>query len=226
MALQFPGVDWVEVHERLTLAAYRLFGAAHLAGAERLLESYGVGPEDLANEVLCALLDPENMSVTWNTGTRGAPTTKGIVALLVTTMKHDYLEKVRAKRRKAQHSLYVPGGADDEVRLLVDPVEPAEDIRTRLVTRAHREPLRKRLDEDFAARPDDELQLYIMLQFDGDRYVPYKPREAAQELGVPVERIYLLKEKFERRLLRLFRSELEAAQAARKRDKAYEQEKR
>lgn len=210
MATHFSGVDWVEVYERLTLAAFRFFGAARFAGMERLLESYGDGPEDLANEVICALLDPENTSVTWSTTARGIPTTKGVVAFLEATMKHDYLDKIRAKRRKMQSSLYVPGETDDEVRLGIDPPEPEEDIETQLATRSTLEPLRKRLDDDFAARPDDELQLYIMLQFDGDRYVPYKPREAAQELGVPVERIYLLKEKFERRLLRLFRSELEA----------------
>jgi hypothetical protein len=217
----FAEVDWVDVHERLVLAAFRLFRTVQFATDEPLLESYGAGPEDLAHDVLSAFLDPKNTSVMWNKTKYGNPTTQGVVAMLVTTMKRDFIEKVRAKRRKDQQSLYVPDEKGGGVRLRLDRKDPAESAEAQLARRAHYEPLRKRLDEDFTVQPDDELQLYVMLQFDNDRFIPYKPRDAAQELGIPVERIYLLKQKLERRLMRLFRTELEGSEAIGKRGKAY-----
>lgn len=223
MEEQFRDVDWVEVYERVTLAAYRMFAAAGMAGAEHVLASFGVGPEDMAGEVVCALVDGTNEKVTWNSAHRGAPTTVGVVKFLVTVMRHDFRDKVRAKRRKGQDSLHA-GREDDDgnVHLRVDPPDPTESVETRLIVAS----LRKRLDDDFLAKPDDELQLYVLTQFDDSRPMPYPPREAAAQMGVPVERIYLLKEKLERRLLRLFKAELDAAHLPEHEKRRHEQEAR
>jgi len=211
-------VDWAEVHERLVLAACRLFSIAPLAGEDRVLESFGVGPEDLANDAICHLVDPENSAVRWDHAAHGLPTTRGVVKYLDAVIRNDFLDKVSAKRRKLQNPLYV-GNGDDQVHLRIDPPDPTKSIEVELADRSVRQPLGERLQRDFAARPDDDLRRYVELQFDGDRFVPYKPRDAADLLGVPVENIYLLKEKLERRLLRLFRGELAATQSRRTKEK-------
>jgi DNA-directed RNA polymerase specialized sigma24 family protein len=223
MEEHFRDVDWVDVYERVTLAALRMFAAAGMVGADHALASFGVGPEDMAGEVLCALLDPTNEKVVWNSAHRGVPTTIGVVKFLVTVMRHDFRDKVRAKRRKRQDDLYTDREDEDgNVQLRVDPRDQTESVETRLIVAS----LRKRLDDDFLAKPDDELQLYVMTQFDDGRPEPYPPREAAAQMGVPVERIYLLKEKLERRLLRLFKDELEAAHLPNNEKRRHEQEAR
>ncbi len=206
----FRGVDWIEVHERLTLVALRMFEASRFADDERVLESFGVGFEDLPQDLITKILDPEYPKLTWNAAIRGPATTLEVTKFLSKVLQNDFLDMVRANRSKRQRSIHVPTEGED-VRLRVDPADPAAALDDDVLHRLTFAPLRKRLDDDFIVRPDDELQLYLMLQFDGERYVPYKPQDAAQELGVDVKKIYLLKEKFERRLHRLFRKELEVA---------------
>jgi len=200
----FTNVDWVDVYERVTLAALRLFAADGMVGVDHALASYGMGPEDFAAEVICRLVDERDTGVTWKPE-RGTPTTEGVVKYLVVVLKRDIADKLRAKRRKRQDSMAVETG-DEEPVLRIDPPDPEPDVERRLIQQS----LRKRLEDDFVAKPDDELQLYVMLQFDDAIPVPYPPREAAEQLGIPVERIYLLKDKLERRLHRLFRDELQA----------------
>jgi hypothetical protein len=91
-----------------------------------------------------------------------------------------------------------------EETLSLDPADPEANIEAELVRLSEVREFRARLEADFAARPDDDLRRYVNLQLDGDRYTPYKPREAAEALGLSIETIYLLKERFERRLMRLF----------------------
>src|SRR6266511_4200545 len=223
MEEHFRDVDWVEVYERATLASYRMFASAGMVGADQALASFGVGPEDMAGEVVCALLDPANEKVVWNSAHRGAPTTIGVVKFLVTVLRHDFRDKVRANRRKRQDSIYTEREDEDgNVQLRVDPNDQTDSVETRLIVAS----LRKRLDDDFLAKPDDELQLYVLTQFDDGRPMPYPPGEAATQMGVPVERIYLLKEKLERRLLRLFKAELEAAHLPDHEKRRHEQEAR
>lgn len=200
----FTNVDWVDVYERVTLAALRLFAADGMVGVDHALASYGMGPEDFAAEVICRLIDERDTRVTWKPE-RGTPTTEGVVKFLVVVLKRDIAEKLRAKRRKRQDSMVVETG-DEEPMLRIDPPDREPDAERRLIQQS----LLKRLEDDFVAKPDDELQLYVMLQFDDTLPGPYTPREAAEQLGIPVERIYLLKDKLERRLHRLFRDELQA----------------
>jgi len=216
----FTNVDWVDVYERVTLAAVRLFAADGMVGTDHALASYGIGPEDFAAEVICKLIDERDRSVTWRVE-RGTPTTDGVVTLLVAVLKRDIADKLRAKRRKRQDSMVVEV-PDEEPVLQVDPIDREPDAEARLIQRS----LRKRLEDDFLARPDDELQLYVMLQFDDTLPVPYPPRDAAEQLGVPVERIYNLKDKLERRLHRLYREELRALHAPTTEKRRNEQEAR
>ncbi|MEO8035826.1 MAG: hypothetical protein ABI837_15425 [Acidobacteriota bacterium] len=221
---EFREVDWNEVHERLLAVSLRMFAASRFADSERVLESYGVGFEDLAQEMIMKLHDPDEPKVTWNATVRGKATTKGVFIYLAAVLRNDFLDLVRAKRNKGQRSLYVPTEGD-HVRLRVDPRDPDRLTDDSLTHNETHWSLRKRLDDDFVARPDDDLQFYVMLQFDGDRYVPYKPREAAEALGIDAKELYLLKDKFERRLRRLFKIEINAARAE-ERENSYEQEAR
>jgi len=221
---QFKDVDWIEVLERLTLDSLRLFNASRFATEERVLASFGDGFEDLPQEVILELLDEDNPKVTWSNA-RGPATTAGVVAYLRSVLRNDFYDRVRRKRLKKQRSIVMSTADDEEVRYLVDPADPTPGVEDILIRHEHVAPLRKRLDDDFKARPDDDLQLYLMLQFDGDEYVPYTPRDAAKELGVEAKQIYLLKEKLERRINRLFKEELAAARAEGQ-ERPYEQEAR
>jgi DNA-directed RNA polymerase specialized sigma24 family protein len=218
---QFKDIDWNEVHERLTHTAVRLFNASRFATDERVLESFGDGFQDLAQEVIFELLDQR---VKWKPAAHGPATTKSVSAFLSAVLRNDFIDRVRAKRLTGQLSIEkVTEGA--AVELIADPADSTPAVDQVL---AHREVFRgrrKRLEDDFKERPDDELQMYVMLQFDGDRYVPYTPRDAAKELGMDVKQVYLLKDKLERRLNRIFKEELEAARAA-EHERTYEQEAR
>ncbi len=219
----FSDVDWIEVLERLTLETLRLFNASRFAEEERVLASFGDGFEDLAQNAILDLLDEANPKVTWS-ASRGPATTDGVIAYLRIVVRNDFYDRVRRKRLKGQRSLVKPTDNED-VEFIVEPLDPAPAVEDVLIRRETFEPLRKRLEDDFKARPDDDLQLYLMLQFDGDQYVPYTPRDAAVELGIDVKQIYLVKEKLERRINRLFKEELAAA-IAEKDEKPYEQEAR
>jgi len=221
---QFKDVDWIEVLERLTLESLRLFNASHFATEERVLASFGDGFEDLPQEVILGLLDEDNPKVTWSSA-RGPATTAGVAAYLRKVLRNDFYDRVRRKRLKKQRSIVTSTADDEEVSYLVESPDPTPAVDDLLIRHEHVAPLRKRLDEDFKARPDEDLQLYLMLQFDGDEYVPYTPRDAAKELGVDVKQIYLLKEKLERRMNRLFKEELEAARAE-AHERPHEQEAR
>ena len=209
---QFKDVDWVEALERLTLEALRWFNSGRFATDERVLESFGDGFEDLAQEAILELLDERNPKVTWS-ASRGPATTNGVVAYLRAVIRNDFHDRVRRKRLKGQRSIERPAEGEDGVQFVVEPPDSGTSADDVLIRRETLEPVRKRLDDDFKLRPDENLQLYLMLQFDGDRYAPYTPAEAARELGMDVKEIYLLKEKLERRLHRLFKAELEAVRA-------------
>jgi DNA-directed RNA polymerase specialized sigma24 family protein len=223
MEQPFRQVDWEEVRERLTLGAWRLFVARRVVGGGPLVPGFGSGPEDLAHGLLCALLDPEDHTVHWNQATRGIATTQGVTAYLMTAMKNDFLDLRRAKRRGAQVPLQT-AKPDGTVVVTHEPPDPEPDAETQIMEQESQVPFLKRLEEDFEAHPDDELQMYVLLQFEDGKYAPYKPREAADELGVSVERIYLLKEKLERRVLRLFRDELREPVRRSHQENSYEQE--
>lgn len=210
---QFKGVDWIEVLERLTHESLRLFNAGRFAADERVLESFGDGFEDFAQTAIIDLLDEENSTVKWDAA-RGAPSTEGVLAYLKTVVKNDFLDRVRRKRLKGQRSLVTSANGSDTVEYLVEPSDPAPLPDSALATRQP-STMRQRLADDFKARPDDELELYVMLQFDGESWAPYAPREAAQELGMDVKRVYLLKERLERRINRLFKDELAAVASRR-----------
>jgi hypothetical protein len=218
----FRSVDWPEVLERLTLEALRLFQASRFT-RDGVLASFGDGFEDLAQDVILAFLDETNPKVSWNAA-RAHATTDGVVAYLRPVLQHDFLDRVRRKRLKNQHNLVKASEDEEKVAFVVDPRDPSPDAEALLVRRETLAPLRKRLEDDFQKRPDDSLQLYVMLQFDGDDCVPYPPREAAAELGIEAPAIYLLKEKLERRLNRLFKEELNAARA--RQERLHEQEAR
>lgn len=221
---QFGDVDWIEVLERLTLESLRLFNASRFAADERVLASFGDGFEDLAQDVILELLDEENSKVTWSTA-RGRATTRGVVAYLEVVLRNDFYDRVRRKRLKEQRSIVSSTADDDDVTYLIEPTDSARSVEEALMIRERVAPLRQRLDDDFVARPDNDLQLYLMLQFDGGEYVPYTPRDAAKELGIDVKQVYLLKEKLERRINRLFKEELGAARAE-AHERPYEQEAR
>jgi len=221
---QFKDVDWNEVHERLTHTALRLFNASRFASDERVLQSFGDGFQDLPQEAILDLLDQAKPGVKWNSAVRGPATTKSVAAYLSAVLRNDYLDRVRAKRLKGQRSIVKTTDGED-LEFVVDPADPAPTIEDVLARRQVFGNLKKRLDDDFKARLDDDLQLYVMLQFDEDRYVPYTPRDAAAELGIDVEQVYLLKEKLERRLNRIFKEELQAAHAA-EQEGPYEQKAR
>lgn len=221
---QFKDVDWLEVLERLTLESLRLFNASRFAREERVLASFGDGFEDLAQKTILDLLNEDNPKVTWSAA-RGAATTRGVVAYLAAVLRNDFYDLVGRKRLKKQQSLVTSTADDEDVAYLVDPHDSAAAVDATLIRHEHVASLRQRLSEDFETRPDDDLQLYVMLQFDGDEYVPYTPREAAKELGVDVKQIYLLKEKLERRINRIFKAELERTRAE-VRERPHEQEAR
>jgi DNA-directed RNA polymerase specialized sigma24 family protein len=221
---RFNNVDWIEVLERLTLESLRLFNASRFATEERVLASFGDGFEDLAQEVILELLDEENPKVTWSTA-RGPATTAGVTAYLRVVLRNDFYDRVRRKRLTKQRSIVTSTVDDDDVTYLVEPTDAARSVEEVLINHEHIAPLRERLDDDFKARPDEDLQLYLMLQFDSDEYVPYTPRDAAKELGIDVKQVYLLKEKLERRINRLFKEELDAARAEAQ-ERPYEQEAR
>src|SRR4029079_14187350 len=166
---QFNDVDWIEVLERLTLESLRLFNASRFAIEERVLASFGDGFEDLGQDVILALLDESNPKVTWSSA-RGAATTAGVVAYLRKVLQNDFYDRVRRKRLKKQRSIVTSTTDDEEVSYVVEPVDPTRGTDDILIRHEHVAPLRKRLNDDFKARPDDELELYLMLQFDGDEY--------------------------------------------------------
>lgn len=216
---QFKDVDWLEVLDRLTLESLRMFNANRFVSGERVLASYGDGFEDLAQRAILDLLDEDNPKLTWS-AVKGPATTRGVVALLSTALRHDYLDMVRAKRLKGQIPVVASTDDDDEVTHIRELTAPGAAADERLLkreeTRIRHEDIaqrRKRLDDDFKARPDEDLQLYLMHVLDGGDYTHHTPRDVAKELGVDVKQIYLLKEKLERRINRLFKEELAAAPA-------------
>jgi DNA-directed RNA polymerase specialized sigma24 family protein len=221
---QFIDVDWSEVLERLTLESLRLFNASCFAEEERVLASFGDGFEDLAQEVILELLDEQNPKVTWSTA-RGPATTAGVTAYLRVVLRNDFYDRVRRKRLRKQRSIVSSTVDDDDVTYLVDPADPARSAEDMLIVHERVAPLRQRLNDDCKVRPDEDLQLYLMLQFDGDEYVPYTPKDAAKELGIDVKQVYLLKDKLERRINRLFKEEIDAARAE-AHERPYEKEAR
>jgi len=200
----FRNIAWGEVLERLTLVACRLFGLVRFArDTEKVLESFGTGPGDFASQVILSLLDPDDSSVTWNQDVYGEATTAGVVRYLETVMRNDYRDKAAARRRKGQEPLYVRSDDDGEDKLSLDPADPTMGAEEALVDRSAVELLKKRLDDDLAARPDVELQRYVNLLFEDERCLSYKPGEMAAALELPVERVYLVKERLGRRVMRL-----------------------
>ena len=80
-------VEYQEVMYRLTLYAYRLFGAFAQDGVAVLKNGEGgESPEDLAMTALGRFLDPGDRTVKWDGKKGGDPTTKGVIAYLRTVL--------------------------------------------------------------------------------------------------------------------------------------------
>ena len=203
---EFKDVDWVAVRERLTVVAYRLFLADRVVAGGPALAGFGTGPEDLAHTVLCALLDPDDGSVRWPAAA-GSATTETVTAFLVTVMKRDFLDLMRSKRRKLQVPIEIRD-AEGEAVDSHERVDPAPDVADQVMVGESLATLLLRLEADFAERPDEELQLYVWHIFRDGEYHSYTPAECGKALGLPADRIYRLKAKLERRLHRLYASEL------------------
>ncbi len=215
MDSEFPEVNWREVLDRLRLAAYRLFGIAKLAGYERVLESFGIGPEDLANDVLMSFISRQAAKRSWDTAAYGEPNTRSVFKYLERALINDFNDKDAATRRKTQQSLYTDG--DEGGNRASEPIDANPSPEAIVLHRDAVEKAKARMAQDFTEHPDSDLERYFELQFDGDRYLPYKPRGAAAQLRLDVREIYLLKDKLERRIYRIFGTELSLAQVKHRR---------
>lgn len=176
--------------QRLTLYAYGLFGCFPHPSAEPALRVSGMGPEDLAMNVLVRHYDPDDASVRWD-ASRGP-----LLPYLRRVLWGDFVDLKRAALYRnttaAPESFdWLPGAA-----------ESPEARVARLQNR-------DRILAHLAAEP--ELAALVAQQLEPEGWPGYTNQELASRLHTTVSEIENRKKRLLHRLLKLWRAQADAS---------------
>jgi DNA-directed RNA polymerase specialized sigma24 family protein len=197
------GIDPLEVVERLTLEAYRLFGVFPDDESEPALRVFGDGPKDLAMATFVKFLDPEDRTVKWKESW-GRPTQDTLFRFLRKVMRNDFIDRKRSKR---YHLTSYPEGesADGQQTMSFDDYAAAIESPEGQAIRAQQ---REQLLDSFNDEP--ELRDVLAVQLDPAGYCAHTNQDLAGLLDTSVSDIENRKKRIARRLQQQARSVREA----------------
>lgn len=187
------GIDPLEVVERLTLEAYRLFGVFPDDESEPTLRVYGDSPKDLAMATFLKLLDPDEPTVTWKEDWE-RPNQDSLFRFLRKVMQNDFIDM---KRRKLYvHSIYPEGeSVDGERTMTFDDYAASVESPEGQAIRAQQ---RDQLLDTFRDEPD--LRDVLAAQLDPEGYCAHTNQQLADLLSTTVSEIENRKKRIARRL--------------------------
>lgn len=194
----FAGVNPVELFERLTLHAYRLFGCFPDPNFSPVMRSYGDSPEDLAMDTLNKFLNPEDRTVKWKAAW-GKPTKAALVGYLKEVLTNDFLDRKRKKQYKT-HAELPPMETEDGKGITLDQLAVHMETPEAIAIRKQRH---EELVEYLAEEP--ELRDLLSVQLDPEGYRAYTNQEVAVLLDTTVDEIENRKKRLERRLLKFMK---------------------
>jgi len=198
------GIDPLEVVERLTLDAYRLFGAFPDEESEPALRVFGDGPKDLAMATFVKFLDPEERAVKWKESW-GKPTRDTLYRFLRKVMRNDFIDMKRSKRY--QRTKYPEGeSADGEQTMSFDDYAAVIESPEGQAIRAQQ---REELLDSFSDEP--ELRDVLAVQLDPAGYCAHTNQDLAGLLDTSVSDIENRKKRIARRLQQQARPVQEAS---------------
>jgi DNA-directed RNA polymerase specialized sigma24 family protein len=190
--------DVDDLLKRLTLYACVLFAVLPGHAREATVGGLGIGPEDLAQEVVVRFLDPEDYTVTWKASS-GPPTRPRVFGYLKKVLQHDLfdLRKRHAHKKTVSMAPHAEEGGDDPGPSL----DAFPSNAQRPDVSAIKQERHGWLLEQFDGEP--ELRELLEVQLDPDGWNANTNIELADLLGSSVAEIENRKRRLMRRLAAL-----------------------
>lgn len=189
--------DVEDLLKRLTLYACVLFAVLPDQAREVTVGGLGIGPEDLAQEVVLRFLDPHDHTVTWKASS-GKATVPRVLGYLKRVLQHDLFDLRKRHAHKATVSMashaQEDGEADGPAPSLDDFPSNTESPDTTALKRERHEWLLRQLDSQPLLRELLEVQL------DPEGWSAHTNVELADLLGTSVSEIENRKKRLMRRL--------------------------
>lgn len=183
--LHFSGVDFRTLLDRLLLhACRRVFRNGILDG--QVVRPFGKSPEDYVAEAVGRFLDPEDHAVQWSES-RGKATTESVFAYLAQVVTNDIRDDVRGVPRRTTRTSIGSPTLEGHEQAPMDLPDRGQPTSADILDKIHRDRLFNLLLE--GAKGDEELEEYLMLQYEAGDYVAYTPQRAAELLGTTVDNI-------------------------------------
>jgi DNA-directed RNA polymerase specialized sigma24 family protein len=190
--------DVDDLLKRLTLYACVLFAVLPEHAREVTVGGLGIGPEDLAQEVVVRFLDPEDHTVTLKASS-GPPTRSRVFGYLKKVLQHDLfdLRKRHAHKKTVSMAPHDEQGGDDPGPSL--DAFPSDTERPDIT--AIKQERHGWLLEQFASEP--ALRELLEVQLDPDGWNAHTNIQLADLLGSSVAEIENRKKRLMRRLTAL-----------------------
>jgi DNA-directed RNA polymerase specialized sigma24 family protein len=190
--------DVDDLLKRLTLYACVLFAVLPEHARDVTVGGLGIGPQDLAQEVVVRFLDPDDHTVTWKASS-GPPTPSRVFGYLKKVLQHDLfdLRKRHAHKKTVSMAPHDEEGGDDpgpSLDAFPSNTEPPD------IT-ANKQERHGWLLEQFASEP--KLRELLEVQLDPDGWNAHTNIQLADLLGSSVAEIENRKKRLMRRLAAL-----------------------
>lgn len=192
--------DVEDVLKRLTLYACVLFAVLPDQAREVTVGGLGIGPEDLAQEVVLRFLDPQDHTVTWKTSS-GTPTPSRLLSYLKKVLQHDLFDL--RKRHAHKKTVSTEAHAQEEAEAN-GPPQSLDDFPAR--TESPDDAAIKGEQHEWLLRQFDSepaLRELLEVQLDPEGWNAHTNLELADLLGTSVPEIENRKKRLMRRLAAL-----------------------
>ena len=192
--------DVEDLLKRLTLYACVLFAVLPDQAREVTVGGLGVGPEDLAQEVVLRFLDPQDHTVTWKASS-GPPTPSRVLGYLKKALQHDLFDL--RKRHAHKKSVTMEAHRPEELEAN-GPPQSLDDFPARTES-PHDAAIRGEQDQWLLRQFDSETELreLLELQLDPEGWNAHTNLQLADLLGTSVAEVENRKKRLVRRLASL-----------------------